>query len=180
MTGIVSYAYARARYIRPGRLVPNVLLGLVASALVHGLFDFFLLGMQARFSALSIFVLLMAAREFYRTIRTTLNFSPYFEEAQSTSPRLNNYALLFSSTALIFCLVFLFHHYSSSTEIANKQLGTLALITLPAILGVYTSLGHLVLTRGQVVPFVRFAWVRRASAKFSAGRRWEASIGEIG
>jgi RsiW-degrading membrane proteinase PrsW (M82 family) len=180
MTGIVSYAYARALFIRPGRLVPALLAGLAASALVHGLFDFFLLGAGQRFTSFSIFVLLFAAREFYRTVQTALNFSPFFDETQSTSPRLTNYGLLFSATAAFFALVFLFHNSVSSTEIANKQLASLAVISLPTILAAHTSLGRLYLSRDQVVPFMRLSLVHRISAKWSAGKRWSTRPGEVG
>jgi hypothetical protein len=180
MTGIVSYAYARARYIRPGRLALALLAGLGTSALVHGLFDFFLLSVYGRFPGFSIFVLLITAREFYRTIQTSLNFSPYFDEVQAASSRLNNYGLLFASTAAFFALVFLFHNFTSSTDIANKQLASLALISLPAVLAIYTSLGRLYLTRGQVVPFMKLSLVHRMSERWSAGRRWNIRPGEIG
>jgi len=180
MTGIVSYAYARARFIRPGRLIPALLSGLAAGALVHGMFDFFLLGPLTRFSGLSILVLLLAAREYYRMIRTTLNFSPFFSETRSASSRLNNCGLLFSATAAFFVLVFLFNHFTSSTEIANKQLSSLALISLPAILAVYTSLGSLKLAREQFVPVMRLPFVNRISALRGTGKYWNTSPGEIG
>lgn len=180
MTGIVSYAYARARFIRPGRLLPALLGGLGASALVHGLFDFFLMGALSRFSGFSIFILLLTAREFYRSIRTTLNFSPFFDETRSALPRLTNYGLLCSATAVLFVLVFLFNHFTSSTEIANMQLSTLALIALPAVLAVYTSLGKLRLDRGQIVPFLSFSLAKSINSKVKAGWKWNVRAGEAG
>jgi protease PrsW len=162
MTGIAVYAYARARMVLPKRIIPALLSGLAAGAIVHGLFDFFLLGPFTRFSGLSIFILLLASREYYRMVRTTLNLSPFFNQEQAASPRLVNYGLLFSSAALFFMVVFLFHNFSSSTEIANKQLSSLVMISSPAILAVYTSLGRLHLAQGEIVQFLKIPFRKKA------------------
>jgi RsiW-degrading membrane proteinase PrsW (M82 family)/Flp pilus assembly protein TadD len=161
MTSIICYAWARARFIRSGNQLLGVLTGFGAAALIHGLFDYFILGPAARFSILSIFVALLLGREYYRMIRSTLNFSPTFDVQKSNSPRLTNFGLFISAALVLLTIVYLYDNFQYSTEFAAKQFPLLALLSLPSALALFTSLGKLNLIPGYLAPFIRLPSLKR-------------------
>jgi hypothetical protein len=122
MTSIACYFWARARYIRPSNQALALLAGLLLAAVVHGLFDFFLmLGALSRMTALSLALTVVLAREYHRMLRNTLNFSPHFSELLASSCRLKNFELFFSATLVSLTIVYLYYNFDFSTDIANQQ-----------------------------------------------------------
>jgi protease PrsW len=153
MTSIACYLWARARYIRPGNQALALLAGLLLAAVVHGLFDFFLMmGAMSKLTALSFALTVVLAREYHRMLRNTLNFSPNFSELLADSCRLKNFELFFSATLVSLTIVYLYYNLDFSTDIANQQLLNASLTSLPAFIAVFGSLGKLNLEKGRMLP----------------------------
>jgi RsiW-degrading membrane proteinase PrsW (M82 family) len=153
MTSIACYLWARARYIRPGNQALALLAGLLLAAVVHGLFDFFLMmGAMSKLTALSFALTVVLAREYHRMLRNTLNFSPNFSELLADSCRLKNFELFFSATLVSLTIVYLYYNLDFSTDIANQQLLNASLTSLPAFIAVFGSLGKLSLEKGRMLP----------------------------
>jgi protease PrsW len=149
LTSIVCYSWARARYIRAENAALTVLGGLVIAALVHGLFDYFILGPIQALSVLSFLLPLVLATVYGRMINTALNFSPYFDQRLAGTHRLSNYALLLSTAVVMLLIAYLYNNFYFSTEIANERLlglGGGMVLTVAAVLG---ALGQFGLERGR-------------------------------
>jgi len=155
MSGIIGYAWAGARYLRPGNQVKAVLVGLILAAVIHGAFDFFLGFMGSKALLLSYALSLIMVREYYRMICNTLNHSPYFQEQLSRSRRLLNVDLFLSAAFLLLVIGYLSYTADLSTALANQRLVASGLSALPAAIVLVGSLGKIGLARGKQLPVLK-------------------------
>lgn len=160
MTGLVAYAWARARFMRRAPAGPRVVGALLLAALLHGLFDYFLMRGQ-QLAVVSILIGSGLAVAYGNMIANSLSFSPYFRRSGVRGSRLENLGLLVGTTALLVLIGFLYAHYTFSTEVANLKLVSSAGSTLLSVVVVFGSLGEISVTQGITVPLLRAAWRRR-------------------
>jgi len=154
MTSIICYAWAKARFIFKENSLIALLRGLLIAATIHGLFDFFVLNPTSGQYALGMAIAFIMAREYYRMLRNTLNFSPFFNEDLASSCGLKNNQLLLSAGVILLLIAFLYSNFEFSTEIARSrtlQIGIFALPTMTAVIG---PLGKLGLSRGKFNPLL--------------------------
>jgi RsiW-degrading membrane proteinase PrsW (M82 family) len=168
MTSIVCYSWARARFFRPGSQLKAVLFGLALAALVHGLFDYFMMGPLKNLLAASYVIAFLMAREVHRMLSNALNQSPVCFETSPARAQFNNFSLFLSASTAILLIIYLNYHADLSTQIANQQVPMLGLASLPSFIVVFGSLGKLNLTPGRLIPLNNFAFhrsIRRLAAK---------------
>jgi hypothetical protein len=137
-----------------------VILGLGLAALLHGLFDFFLMVPLEKLLAGSYIVAFFMAREVHRMLSNALNTSPRCPEAPPAKMQLRSFGLFLLSTLAITLIVYLDYHTGFSTEIANRQVPLLGLSALPGLIVVSGSLGKITLARGRIIPINNFAYHR--------------------
>ena len=164
MTAIVCYSWAKALAFQKRNRILQVSKGLLLAALVHGLFDHFLLTPDKRLSALSIFLVFVMISEYYRMIRNTLAFSPTFHSTAEISRRLTNFGLLSCATLGLLMIVFLYNRFTVSTAFARGALPPLILVSLPEMIILLGSLGKFELSQGEWAPF------------FNYKKRWERLV----
>ena len=151
MTGMVCYAWAQSRYLKRGNALFAVLGGLGLAAVIHGLYDFFILGDLRELSILSVGLMIVMAWVYSRMITNCLDLSPLFDEQRAASRRLLNYNLLASTAILTLLMAFLYNSFNFSTEIADNRLIPLGWATAIAAFVVLKGLGAFRLTRGRVL-----------------------------
>ncbi len=156
LTGLVCYAWAGARHIRGRRPLPAILGGFALAALLHGLFDYFLMTGEQSLVFFSYAIAFVVAREYHRMAGNALNFSPYFDEARPVARRLRNFDLFLPAAILFLPIGYLYYNFDYTTAIANRQLAQSCLSALPAAIAVVGSLGQLKLARGQLKPLNNF------------------------
>lgn len=139
MTGIIAFSWGQARCLRRGNELTAVLGGPLLAAVVHGLFNYFILVPLAGLSALSVIILLLLSGAYAGMIRLSLGQSPYFSNSREAQQRLTNYNLLFFTALLLILVTYLYNNFTYSTAIANRQLlamGQSTLLTMALIFGV--------------------------------------------
>lgn len=152
-TAWIGYAWVWARDLRPGRQWVALGFGLVLAALIHGIYDFFLLNSEGtRLILVSLILMLVMVREFHRYLQNALNYSP--ATAGITTPvHVNLFAWLAGISLAILALLYLHSYQTLATEIANARLSSLSLSALPPALVVLAALGRLRLQSGDLKPW---------------------------
>lgn len=142
MTGTVCFFWARAKYIDRKNVPLAVVQGLIVAAVLHGLFDYFILSEFVQIGILSLVIMMLTATAYGRMINNALNFSPYFDQLRAGSARLENYAYLMTLAVVALLIVYLYNHNNFSTEIATDNLLNLGLDIVLTALVVFGSLGQ--------------------------------------
>ena len=140
-TSLVLYLWARARHQGAGKELAAVVGGLGLAAVVHGLYDFFLIG--ALYSPGTSFALsLLMAFLWGRMLRSCLKRSPFFDfdRSLSASNRLRNYQLLLSGALIALLIAYLRNNADYSTDTANLLL---LMNGWRAVIGVLVTFGAL-------------------------------------
>jgi RsiW-degrading membrane proteinase PrsW (M82 family) len=152
VTGLAGYAWARGLYWRAIQPQVALLAGYLLASAFHGLYDFFLLEASlARWQMLSLALLFLLVREYYRLLQNALNFSLSLAGPER---RLRSAGLLFATAFTLVVIVYLHSNFEFSTAIANRQLLTGGLVSLPAALGIFGALGSLPLRPGYYKPLL--------------------------
>jgi RsiW-degrading membrane proteinase PrsW (M82 family) len=142
-TTVLCFAWAYARFIKPGKLVWFITLGWLAAALVHGLFNYFVLSGDHGVSALSLLVLVLSVWGYSLMLRNALNFSPFFSSPQTKSSRLVNYEWILTAALWLLAMGYLYIHIVYATSAANGWLLTNIWTAIPIVLGLFAALGEL-------------------------------------
>jgi RsiW-degrading membrane proteinase PrsW (M82 family) len=148
MTGIVCYAWAAARFFHWKSQLLAVPAGLLAAALVHGLFDYFLIGPLNGLSIVSSAILFLLSVLYGRMLQDTLNSSPFFRQPLPAASRLANYELLASTGVLLLVFIFVMDNFALSTDLAGQHVFDAAQQYFFTMLVVFGSLGEI-----SILPF---------------------------
>lgn len=154
-TSIVCYVWARARAFQRGCNLPAILAGLILAALVHGVYDFFVLKPSSKSAVLGFVVVLFMAREYNRMLRNALNLTPLEAPLVIDRSRLSNFSLLVSTVGFLLLIGFLYNNFEYDTQMAFQQLKMLGLYSLPVQLSMFASLGKIVLEPGKLKPLFK-------------------------
>ena len=149
-TAVLCFAWAYAHFIRPGKLNGFTFLGWLAAALVHGLFNHFVLAVEPGLSAFSLLVLVLSIWGYSLMLRNALNFSPFFTIAQTQSGRLVNYEWILVAALWLLAMGYLYIHIVYATSAANNWLLTNIWTAIPIVLGLFAALGELGLNKDAV------------------------------
>lgn len=147
---VLCFAWAYARFIKPGNLAIFTLAGWLAAAVVHGLFDHFVLSTEPGFSAFSLLVLVLSVWGYSLMLRNALNFSPFFTITLTQSGRLVNYEWILVSALWLLAMGYLYIHIVYATSAANSWLLTNIWTAIPIVLGLFAALGELGLKKDAV------------------------------
>lgn len=150
-TAVICFAWAYARFINPGKLLLFSILGWFSAALVHGLFDHFVLSANRGLSALSLLILVLSVWGYSLMLRNALNFSPFFMQSQTRSGRLVNYEWILIAAFWLLAMGYLYIHVIYSTAAANRWLVTNFWTAVPMVLGLFAALGELGLKKDSFV-----------------------------
>lgn len=149
-TAVLCFAWAYAHFIRPGKLTGFTFLGWLAAALVHGLFNHFVLAVEPGLSALSLLVLVLSIWGYSLMLRNALNFSPFFTTKQTQSGRLINYEWILVAALWLEAMGYLYVNIVYATSAANSWLLTNIWTAIPIVLGLFAALGELGLNKDAV------------------------------
>lgn len=156
MTSIICYRWAKARFIRRGSTVLAVAAGFLVAAVIHGLFDYFIIGPLNVLSILSLVMVMVLAGVYARMITNALNFSPFFDAELATAKTLHNFNLLLSTSAVLFIIIYLYNNFYYSTEIANRKILELIGTNVVSVIVVFGALGAFRVRQGILTPIFRF------------------------
>lgn len=148
MTGFICYMWARARYLKQGNTWLAILVGIALAAVIHGLYDYFILG-ELELSIVSVALMIAMAWAYGRMITNLLNSSPLLDEKRIAPDRLMNYNLLASTGIFMLLIAFLYNNFNYSTEIADSRLLPLGWATAIAALVILRGVGALRLRRAR-------------------------------
>jgi len=168
-TSIVCYVWARARVIRRGCNLQAALAGLILAALVHGVYDFFVLKPASKTAVLGFVVVLFMAREYNRMLRNALNLTPIEQPLMIDRSRLSNFGLLASTVGMLLLIGFLYNNVEYDTQMALQQLKMLGLYSLPVQLSLFASLGKIALEPGKFKPLFKIPSSEDRQPGFSLG-----------
>ena len=150
-TAVFCFGWVYARFIRPGKLLLFTVLGWVSAAIVHGLFNYFVLSGNLGLSALSLLVLVLSVWGYSLMLRNALNFSPFFTQSQTRSGRLVNYEWILIAALWLLSMGYLYIHITYATPAANLWLVTNFWTAVPIVLGLFAALGELGLKKDSFV-----------------------------
>ena len=150
LTGYVAYSWARARYIKPGSAFVAALKGLAVASVLHGLYDYFIIGPFDVLFVVSLLVLVVSVSAYGRMIRNTLNFSPFFDQTAAVSKRLNNYKLLLPTAITLISFAYLYNNLRYSTDIANGRLVNVNWLVIGCLFVIFGAVGELGLRKGEI------------------------------
>ncbi len=156
MTSIICYRWAKARFIRRGSTVLAIAAGFLVAAVIHGLFDYFIIGPLNVLSILSLVMVMVLAGVYARMITNALNFSPFFDAELATAKTLHNFNLLLSTSAVLFIIIYLYNNFYYSTEIANRRILELIGTNVISVIVVFGALGAFRVRQGILTPIFRF------------------------
>jgi hypothetical protein len=151
MTSIICYQWARARFIDLRNPVLGIIKGFLIASVLHGLFDYFIIGPFKALSVLSLFLVLALAVIYGRMITNLLNCSPFFDARLSTSRALHNFSLLFSTAAVLFIITYLYNNFHFSTGIANRKIVEVFSSTVVSVAVVFGALGAFTLHQKKLL-----------------------------
>ena len=123
--------------------------GLLLAALVHGLYDFFLTGQENGYQFLGLSLMLVIVHEFHRRFAKHLNHAPQFSASQQGKLRVSLLPWLSAPAVLILGLLYAYFYLALGTDLANRQIATSALASLPPALVALAALGRFDLQRGR-------------------------------
>ncbi|MEJ2709049.1 MAG: PrsW family glutamic-type intramembrane protease [Anaerolineales bacterium] len=166
-TSIVCYVWARARAFQRGSHLKAALAGLLLAALVHGVYDFFVLKPSSKSAVLGFVVVLFMAREYNRMLRNALNLTPLGEPLVVDHSRLSNFSLLVSTVGFLLLIGFLYNNFEYDTQMAFQQLKMMGLYSLPVQISLFASLGKIVLEPGKFKPLFKLPSLDRHPADIS-------------
>lgn len=147
MTSVACYMWARAKYFKKANEFISVILGIALAAVIHGLFDYFLLGPLKSLSWISILIALVLAVFYGQMMRICLNHSPFFKRDKMLVRRLSNYELMIGTGLLLLLISYTFDTFYFSTAIANYRTLQILRNTVVSVVVIFGALNEITLRK---------------------------------